>query len=70
MSMLGERGTLLGILGRLLAASPPRRWLYTRMTLAVMSLKDVEAIEHPFSVADITWKTRRRQMMDRLPVAP
>lgn len=40
------------------------------MTLTVMSLKNVEAIERPFLLANITGKSRRGQMMDRLPVAP
>lgn len=69
MSTIDESSTLLGDLGRLLT-SPSRRWLYTRMTLTVMSLEDIEAIERPFLLADITWKSRWRQMVNRLPVAP
>lgn len=69
MSTFGGSRTLLGDLDRLLA-SPSRRRLHARMTLTVMSLQNIEAIERPFLVADITWKSRRGQMVDRLPMAP
>lgn len=51
-------------------SSPARRWLDARMTLSVMPLKSIEAVESPFLLADITGECRRGEVVERLPVAP
>lgn len=56
--------------GLVLSGLAPRGWLDAGMTLAVMSLEDVQTVEGSLFLADVAWKCRGGEVMDRLTVAP